>query len=333
MATIYWYEGFDYIDTDVYATKYSSSAPSIENSTVIPGYKSGYALDISGDDTFNVSNGIDDRANPDIVIGVRLKFPTATTKTIFTNSGAAHTFKLQTTSTRCLRILRDDVEIATSNWQFPLNTWAFIEILIGTHPTTGYIQVYSDNSQVISITNIDTIVHDNEDLDCGTLSFSNVSIDDLYVADTRIGAAKVYTTFPVSPGDNGGDLWTGNDGNATDNFSLVDEATLDESDYLESPAAGIHETFKHTTIDTNGTVKSVRLNQFVFAADGEPLLHPVMYIGESGYLDASNIQVTNTGATYYNSLQLELNPITAEVWDLIAVNALEAGVDIAEDAS
>lgn len=93
----------------------------------------------------------------------------------------------------------------------------------------------------------------------------NILRDDLYICDgsgaaptnTFLGDSRVECLLPSGNGNSS--QFDGSDGNQVDNYALVDEASPNDSDYVESPDVGDKDTYAYGDLaSTSGTVYGVQ---------------------------------------------------------------------------
>lgn len=145
-----------------------------------------------------------------------------------------------------------DVAFATTN------TYYHIGIDIKIDAVNGWVYVWRDGVEVVSFDG-DT---NNGHSSFNRLQFGNLSLgvgwtssflDDVVWFDStgEVAPAPVadYRLYALEPNGNGNyNEWDGSDGNAVDNYLLVDEIPAnDDTDYLETATADDTESFTMTT--------------------------------------------------------------------------------------
>ena len=158
--------------------------------------------------------------------------------------------RVHVNGSRQLVISRDGTTLATTTQAWSAdNVWHYVELKMFLSDTVGSIYAQVDGAaETLSY------VGTNGALDTrnggsgyfnwiyfvGTSS-SSFDIDDLYICDDNgsvnndfLGDVRVEAIFPSGNGNSS--VLVGSDGNSTDNYALVDEATPSTGDYVGSPA-------------------------------------------------------------------------------------------------
>lgn len=139
------------------------------------------------------------------------------------------------------------------------NTYFHIGVDIKIHASAGWVYVYRDGTLVVSFSG---------DTDNGSTTFNRLHpghftagqawtsggiLDDLVWFDStgEVAPAAIpdYRLYALTPNGNGNyNEWDGSDGNAVNNYLLVDEIPAnDETDYLTTATANDTESFTMTT--------------------------------------------------------------------------------------
>jgi hypothetical protein len=212
--------------------------------------------------------------------------------------------------------------------------WHYMEIKAKLHDTTGTVDVRIDEVSVLSLTGQDT-------KNGGTKTvFDRVSflgfdtwMDDVYVANTAgavnnnfLGDCVVETLLPTGNGNSS--VLVGSDGNSTDNYLLVDEATPNTSDYVGSAVSGDKDTYAFGDIThTSGSILGVHVALYAAKTDaGARKIRSVVRSAGTDYGAATDQPISTTYAPYLDVR--ETDPATAAAWTGSAVNAAEFGAEV-----
>lgn len=153
-------------------------------------------------------------------------------------------------------------------------------------------------------------------------------IDDLYICDATggtnddfLGDVRVQAIFPNGNGNSS--QLVGSDGNSTDNYLLVDEATPSTADYVESSTPGDKDTYAFGNLTpTSGTVYGLQV--LPYAAKTDAGVRSIVSVARlSGTEVDSAVATLSTTATYYPDIR-ETKP-GGGAWSVSDVNGAEFG--------
>lgn len=231
------------------------------------------------------------------------------------------------------------VTILTGTKTLTPQTWYFIEIKITVTNST-------DPSDII------VKVDGETDIDCGsgidacssTTSLNYIgfiatgvsqsqNFDDVYICDNQgvrnnsfLGKCRV--SFQQPNGNGNVSQWDGSDGNQTDNYALVDETHLDDSDYLEAQNVNEKDLFAYSNLTESdiGSIRGVKIGGYLKKMDaGVREIKNVTRIDSSDY-DSDTIY-TNIGIQPFVTL-FEVSPKTSSLWTQSEFNGAEFGVKV-----
>ncbi|EYS89517.1 hypothetical protein CF68_32970 [Cupriavidus sp. SK-4] len=161
------------------------------------------------------------------------------------------------------------------------------------------------------------------------VSGGGFSLDDLYICNQSgsanndfLGDVRIDAVYPTSDGANTG--MTPSTG--TTHYSLVDDATPNTTDYVESSIAGQKDTYgmgdiTHTPVSIFGT----QINIAALKDDaGARSIKAVTRSGGTDYSGSS--QALGTGQLYYSEIR-ETDPATSAAWTKTNLNAAEFGAE------
>lgn len=275
------FDGFDLGDTEHRWT--SAGASQIDTAPVRTGTNSRFmsasgvgpyhAFDAQEDDTIYVGFGFHNStlaATGDVLI---LWFAEAND---LTNGG--HVGLIRKTNTRGWEVRRGFhplsgggtslISVIPNVW-FP-NSWHYIELGAKIHDSTGWVELRQDGVTIGRFDGdtrnggtdglIDTVVfHQRQNA-------NEFNIDDVYILNEQgsinnswLGDTRCYPLYPDGNGNYS--QLTGSDGNSTDNYLLVDEASVpDTSDYVGSITPGDKDSYTFQDLPvTLGTIRGVEV--------------------------------------------------------------------------
>lgn len=166
----------------------------------------------------------------------------------------------------------------------------------------------------------------------GSTSTNTATFDDFYICDLSgsapqndfLGDCRIDCQFPNADGSNS--TWTPSTG--TTHYTLVDEATPNTTDYVESNVIGNKDTWAFQDLSSiTGTIYGVQINTAALKDDagGRSIINTV----KSGATNADGAtQAMSTSQIYYLDI-FATDPATTAAWTESAVNAAEFGVKVA----
>lgn len=216
----------------------------------------------------------------------------------------------------------------------------YLEVKVTISDTVGVVEVRvnGSNSGWHNITGADT-------RNGATAQINGVQIlggastpcfwDDLYICDTAgsapnndfLGDVRVDTYLPNGNGNSS--QLTGSDGNSTDNYLLVDEASQDgDTSYVQSATASQKDTYAFSNMShTPATIHGVQIN--MFAKKDDAGARSICSVIRSGGSDTDGTtQALSTSYVDYREIA-ETDPDTAAAWDKAGFDAAEFGVKVA----
>jgi hypothetical protein len=219
------------------------------------------------------------------------------------------------------------------------NTWHWFEVHFKYDGSAGLIEVFIDNTSVISVTGVNTSRYSGgysflSGIQIGTAGASAPAgfYDDFYVLSltgggniTRLGDSRITTIEPTGDaGPNNGVCSTG-----TDHFACIDEANWSTSTFLTiTNTSGQEELF--TMADLSGAAPSniwaVKVITFAEKTDaGAASLE--MVVDSSGTAAVAGNAVLSTSYQAYGGI-FETDPHTSAAWNQAGVNAMQCGVQV-----
>ena len=216
--------------------------------------------------------------------------------------------------------------------------WYSIEMKVVIHDTTGSIELRIDGVVELNLTNIDTRSGGTGFVDRIRLG-RNVNFpqfdaffDDLYVCDTAgsvnndfLGDVRVEALLPTANGNSS--VLVGSDGNSTDNYLLVDEASPNsDTDYVESSAVGDKDTYVFGNLSpSSGTVFGVLVLPYIRKTDAG--IRKMASVARVSGTEVDSADKTLSTSYAYMPDVRETKP-GGGAWTISDVNGAEFGIKV-----
>lgn len=233
--------------------------------------------------------------------------------------------------------------LGTSTLAGPLITaaqWQYVEVKVALHDTTGTVEIRINGTTVLSLTSVDTknagtkTVLDSFYLGPITSSTSShdAVFDDIYLTN---GAGSVNTGFlgdvaieTLLPNGNGTtNQWLGSDGNSTDNYLLVDEATPSSTDYTGSAVSADRDLYAMANLSRgSGTIYGAVAT--AWAGNSDAGAQSIKHVAKSGATTDVGTAVAVTTTYVPLPKVYEVDPNTSAAWTVSNLNSAEFGVQV-----
>lgn len=229
--------------------------------------------------------------------------------------------------------------IATSSVGLTLNTWSFVEVKVRFSDTVGSVQIRVNGVTTASISAVDTAITSGVTTIVAVAlgmfpqssNTESCDFDDFYLCDTNgtvnndfLGDISIKTLLPNGNGNSS--QLVGSDSNSTDNYLLVDEASVDTADYVTSSTADQFDTYTFSDLSGSPTVKAVVLAPVAAKSDaGGRKLAGMVRHSATNYTSSDKtvgIGIISVPVIY------ETNPGTSAIWTITEVNNAEFGVKV-----
>jgi len=226
--------------------------------------------------------------------------------------------------------------LATGTTVIPTSTWHYAEMHIKISDTVGVAELRIDGSTTadISFSGDTKNAGTNISVDTFVISWGIAIADvtDVYLCDTTgsnnnswLGDVTVRT---LAPNGNGAfSQFVGSDSDSVNNYLLVNEQPVSNTQYAGSATTGQHDSYTMADLPAGVTsIKAVQLNTYMAKTDA-PLTvgKPLLRTASTNYYGTSR----NVGATYQTYTDVfETNPNTSITWTATDVNGLEAGTEV-----
>lgn len=255
---------------------------------------------------------------------------------IFLDGASVQTdIRLRTDGT--LRATRNGTTLATSSNALSAATTYYIETKVTISDASGVVEVRVNGSSTgwINITSQDTKNTANAYANVIRLkTVTNAArFDDLYVCDGTgsanndfLGDVRVDCYLPSGNGNSS--QLAGSDGNSTDNYALVDEASQNgDTDYVQSATASQKDTYAFADMShTPSSIFGVQVN--MVAKKDDSGTRTICSVTRSGGSDTDGAtQALATSYVDYREI-LETDPNTAAAWTRTNLNSAEFGVKV-----
>lgn len=157
------------------------------------------------------------------------------------------------------------------------------------------------------------------------------TIDDFYICDQSgsapqndfLGDCRIDTLLPNADGSNS--AWTPSTGSS--HYQLVDEATPNTSDYVESNTVGQKDTWNFQDLAAvTGTIFGIQVNTAALKSDAG--VRSIANTIKSGATNADGATVALSTSQLYQSDIWYQDPATSAAWTEANINSLEAGVKV-----
>lgn len=242
----------------------------------------------------------------------------------------ATVYVLSTTSRKVVAT-RGATVIQTSDLAITQSRWYLVEVYFKLDDSVGRIIVKIDGVTYIDFTGdtnpaaytgVDNLYWVSEGF-----SQKDFRLDDIAVNDTNgavdnswCGDGKIVALVPT--GDNSVQ-WLGSDGDATDNYALVDETPPSDSDYVRATGSAYTDIYNLTDYDFAGqTIQRIwMVSRAKSDQSGDYFYHGIQVSG-------SNYLVTGSLPTSFGRIDIQstgtwnLNPYTGAAWSQEQLNAL-----------
>lgn len=243
-------------------------------------------------------------------------------------------------------VRRGTTNLATSTDMISsAGVYQYLEFKV-VHSATGSYEVRLNGANILSASGVDTTNTANNyanqisffnQTGQGTGGFSAggaIDIDDLYVVDGTgsanndfLGDRRVDCYFPNGNGNSS--QLSGSDGNSTDNYLLVDEATPnDDTDYVHSSTSGQKDTYSFPNMShTPSAINGIQINMYAKRDDAG--LRSICSVTRSGGADTDgSARALSSGYLLLSQIS-EADPDTTAAWTQSGFDAAEFGSKVA----
>ena len=233
--------------------------------------------------------------------------------------------------------------LATSTQVFPLNEWRHLQMQATIADSGGTCIVKVDGTDWINFTGDTKNAGTNTTIDGIFLLQSGSSntylADDLWVCngtdDTAttgrpdndfLGDLHVEGILPTGNGNSS--QFVGSDGNSTDNYLLVDDPTINTTDYVGSATPGNRDSYVTGDLASYvSAVYAVRVSAYAAKSDAGAAGIKVGLRESGGTVTlAASQALSTTYATYWDALR-KVNPTGSTAWSAADVNGIQITIE------
>lgn len=292
----------------------------------------GLALTIDQQLTWIVGFAFKFDANPTSA-GVRL--------VSFYDQGTIQCYLLFNIATLTLSAVRGDgTVLGTSTVALTINAYAYLEVKVKIHASTGTFEVRKDETVILTVTGANTQTSGANQANQIVFAASptgNVSFgyfDDIYICDSNglvnkdyLGNVYVEALFPNATGTFS--QWGRVDTALTNtqNWQSVDEVPPnDDTDYNVGSAVAQRDTYAFTDPILDTQIYGVVANMYIAKQyAGTRNVTPVIYLSGTAYFGGT----VYFGSDYqYTQQVFEYNPNAGTAWTFAAIGSAEFGIQI-----
>lgn len=334
-------ESFDHYPTAMIQRKWtgqSSNAPAISAGN---GRRGSAALRCNLT-THGVFKLFDSQATWIVGIALRiLDWPGNPSQIVTLRDGGTIQVDVRLNTNGTFSVTRNGTTLSTSTYAMPISSYVYLEFKATIDDATGSYELRINGSTITSGSGVDTKNTANASADrvylalaTSTASAPDIYIDDVYICDGSgsvnndfLGDCRVDACFPNGNGNSS--QFVGSDGNSTDNYALVDEASMNsDTDYVESSTVSDKDTYAVSNLSHSPTdIFGIQINLFAKKSDaGIRSIQPVI---RSGGADTDGTaRVLSTDYTDETEV-FEADPDTAAAWTESGFNSAEFGAKVA----
>lgn len=338
-------DSFDHYSLTHITRKWTQSVGSSANQSITAssGRRSTASFRVTNPGNTGLSKTLDAQATWVVGFAFRAGSLPATSKHLvkFFDTATLHCdVRLNTDGT--LTATRNGTSLGSSSNSLSAGTYYYLEVKVTISDGAGAIEVRVNGSSTgwINLTGIDTRNAGNASANViqifggGNSENVNFDADDLYICDATgstnnnfLGDVRVDAFFPDGNGNSS--QFTGNDGNSTDNYQLVDDtAPDDDTTYVESDTPTEIDTYTFPgMLHTPSSIHGLQINMMSKKDDsGSRNIASVIRSGGTNTSGTSQALATS----YVNYTQIsETDPNTSAAWTSSGFGNAEFGITVA----
>lgn len=239
-----------------------------------------------------------------------------------------------------LSVTRNGTGLSTSALSLSAATTYYIEFKATINDSTGSYTLRVNGASFTTGSSVDTKTSANASANqvavgaITNLAQGSCDIDDFYICDSTgssnndfLGDVRVDCYMPSGNGNSS--QLAGSDGNSTDNYALVDEASQNgDTDYVQSATSSQKDTYAIADMShTPASIFGVQVN--MVAKKDDSGTRSICAVTRSGGSDTDGATQA-LGTTYFCYTEIrETDPNTAAAWTRTNFNNAEFGVKVA----
>lgn len=253
--------------------------------------------------------------------------------------GTSAQFELTFLDSRKLQFSRNGTLLGSAGSTTILtSTWYYAEFYVSIKDSIslGNAQLYLNGSQEIDLpATTDTKNTANAYADrvyIAGAGFWSLDVDDFVVSmesdtttPTFLGDRKIVTLYPNGNGNYS--QFSGSDGNSTNNYELVDDTTVNDSDYVTGDTVGYKDSYAFGNLSQTPTsIDAVQIVPCVRKDDaGSRIGRSFVRIGSTDYESGD---ITLSTSFIMSPHIMTTSPATSTAWTASEINNLEAGIKV-----
>lgn len=338
--TLRFADSFDHYASADLLLKWSSTAGTAPTIAAV-GRRGTSGLRISGGTSSSVIKTLDPHATWTIGFALNVSLaPVAASRLVSVFDAGTEHLRVRLNTDGTMSVLRGgSTVLSTSASSLTFGGFSYVEFTFTINDTTGSYDVRVNGVSFTSGTGVDTRNGANAtvnqvqlrgaDSPGGTWDF-----EDLYMCDgagstnnTFLGDVRVDCYMPNGNGNSS--QLTGSDGNSTDNYLLVDEASQNgDTDYVQSATSGQKDTYTFADMaHTPTSIFGTQLN--MIAKKDDSGTRSICAVARSGGTDYDgDTQALSTSYADFRQIR-EVDPATSAAWTRTNLNSAEFGVKVA----
>jgi hypothetical protein len=275
---------------------------------------------------------------------VYLPFLPATTpeqQVVFRDFNNADQFDVRIATTGDIQVVKGDGTVlgTTASPAITAAAWHHIEVYTVISQTVGIVKVWVNEELVLDLSGLDNV--NTSLVECSQLAFITKGkfsaaatgawyIDDFYIYDT---SGSINNTGPI--GDLSATLlvptadtteadWTKSTG--TEGFSLIDETTPNDADYVQSATAGDRSDYDMTDLNSDITyVAGLFAHVRALKTDAGGAELKITIQQDSSQSSGDNQSITTAGKWWFQ--EIEIDPATGARFNRSGVNSAKIRID------
>lgn len=232
---------------------------------------------------------------------------------------------------------QSQVEVGRATKSFRPSTWNHVEWYLAMSNSTGqnHCVVRLNGEEVINLVGVDVQNTANSLITRASISAGNyleawmddVSIWTEEVTNTPVfrGDLRVQTLYPNGNGNYS--QFVGSDGNSVNNFELVDEATISDTDYVGSSTVGNKDSYVIGDLLANtANIHAVQVVAQLTKSDAGARTGKTFIRLDGADYEGPEAYPPGTPNAFVQLMHT--NPATGAAWNVSEINDLEIGIKV-----
>lgn len=338
--TLRFVDSFDHYASADLLLKWASTVGTAPTIAAV-GRRGSSGLRISGGTSSSIIKTLDPHATWTMGFALNVSAaPISASRLVVAMDAGTEHLRLRLNTDGTISVLRGgSTVLSTSGVSLSFGGFSYLEWTFTINDTTGSYDVRLNGSSITSGTGVDTRNGANSTVNQIQLRGAdspagNWDFDDIYMCD---GAGSVNNSFLgdvrvdcYMPNGNGNSSQLmGSDGNSTDNYLLVDEASQNgDTDYVQSATVNQKDTYAIADMShTPSSIFGAQIN--MIAKKDDSGTRSICAVTRSGGSDTDGAnQALSTSYLCYREIR-ETDPNTAAAWTRTNLNNAEFGIKVA----